>query len=140
MPSVTGDLLISAFMQAAPILAVMTQLAETLFPDLQPCYRTRVYFGLGDNGQVKIGITGRPSGRRGGEMHFTELYSVPGDRKTEDLYHDRYAAERIGRTEWFRLSDRLLIDLITECTRADRVKACETLKDLILRRLQLAAA
>lgn len=49
------------------------QIVETLFPELEPFYTTRVYFGLGVNGQVKIGITSREVARRGGEMHFTEL-------------------------------------------------------------------
>ena len=116
------------------------QVVDTLFPDLQPAYRTRVYFGLGDNTQVKIGTTGRKSGRRGGEMHFTELCAVPGDRETEDRYHAQYAAERIGRTEWFWLSDRLLMDLIVKCVQQGRVKSVETLKGIALGRLRQAAA
>ena len=113
---------------------------ETLFPDLVPFDTKRVYFGLGENGQVKIGTTGRPSGRRGGEMHFTELCSVPGGRSIEDSYHQKYAAERIGRTEWFHLSDRLALDLITACTKQGRDWAAEAVKVILLRRLQQVAA
>jgi hypothetical protein len=118
----------------------MTYIVESLFPELQPLYRTRIYFGLGDNGQLKIGITGRPSGRRGGEMHFTELCAVPGDRRIEDRHHAKYAAERIGRTEWFYLSDRLLTDVLVMCVQQGRAKSVEILKGLILGRLSVLAA
>lgn len=116
------------------------QVIDTLFPDLQPTYRTRVYFGLGDNGQLKIGITGRKDGRRGGEMHFTELCAVPGDRFVEHRYHAEYASERIGRTEWFYLSDRLLLDVIVMCVQQGRARSVATLKELALARLRQAAA
>ena len=72
----------------------MAVTTDSLFPDLEPQFLTRIYFGLGDNGQVKIGLTKRPSERRGGEMHFTELCSVPGGHLTERMYHNRYAAVR----------------------------------------------
>lgn len=114
------------------------QLQEPLFPELEPRYLSRVYFGLGQNGQVKIGITSRVDGRRGGEMHFTELCAVEGDRRVEDSYHQRYALERIGRTEWFYLSDKLLIDLITMCVTQGRSASVEVLKGLTLNRLQRA--
>lgn len=116
------------------------QAVDTLFPDLQPAYRTRVYFGLGDNGQLKIGITGRKNGRRGGEMHFTELCAVPGDRLVEQRYHSKYSAERYGRTEWFKLSDRLLVDVIVMCVQQGRTTSVETLKRIALGRLGQAAA
>jgi hypothetical protein len=116
------------------------QVVETLFPDLTPQYRARIYFGLGQNGQLKIGLTGRKDGRRGGEMHFTELCSVPGDRLTESGYHSRYADCRIGRTEWFHLTDRLLMDLLVMCVQQGRARSTEILKELILGRLSLQAA
>ena len=103
------------------------QVAESLFPDLVPQYRTRVYFGLGDSGQLKIGVTGRPSGRRGGEMHFDELCSVPGDRLVEQRYRAKYAKERIGKTEWHELSGRLLMDLVVMCVQQGRHKSVERL-------------
>lgn len=105
-------------------------IVESLFPDLEPQYRARVYFGLGDNGQVKIGITSRPSGRRGGEMHYTELCSVPGDRKVEQEYHQRYAKERCRKTEWFELSQRMLIDLILMCVQQGRTESVQRLKSV----------
>jgi hypothetical protein len=114
---------------------------ETLFPDLESPYRTRVYKGLGDcRTRVKIGLTGRAVARRGGEMHFTELCSEPGDRLVEQRYRAKYADERIGKTEWHWLSDRLLLDLIVECVQAGNVKATETLKAIVLDRLREAAA
>lgn len=115
-------------------------IAEPLIPDLVPASRSRVYFGLGENGQIKIGRTSRPSGRRGGEMHFTELCSLPGGKSVEDDYHQRYTRERIGRTEWFRLSDRLAFDLVVMCTQQGRVQSCEALKSIMLGRLKLSAA
>ena len=115
-------------------------IVETLFPELQPQYLTRVYFGLGDNGQVKIGITKRASGRRGGEMHFEELCAVPGDKKIEDQYHELYADERIGTTEWFWLSDRLLLDLIVMCVQQGRTQSADTLSGIALDRMQQRSA
>ena len=120
----------------------MTTLAPppaSLFPEWEPPFRRRVYFGLGHNGQVKIGLTARRSGRRGGEMHFDELCAVPGDRLIEQTYHDRYAAERIGRTEWFRLSDRLLMDMYVMCIKQELDMAIERLRRIIEQRLQQAA-
>jgi hypothetical protein len=117
------------------------QVLETLFPDYEPDYRTRVYFGLGhDIERVKIGITGRENGHRGGEMHFDELCCIPGDRLIEQRYHRKYAAERIGKTEWFRLSDRLLMDLIVMCVEQGRTRSVETLRGIVLQRLREAAA
>jgi hypothetical protein len=120
--------------------ARLMQIIETLFPDLEPRYTTRVYFGLGASGDVKIGITGRQNGHRGGEMHFIELCSVPGDRLTERRFHAKYAADRIGKTEWFRMSDRLLMDLIVMCVQQHHGKSVEILKGIALKRLRQAAA
>ena len=109
---------------------------DSLFPDFDSKYRARIYFGLGVNGQLKIGLTSRPNGRRGGEMHFTELCSVPGDKNLEGHYHAQYAAERLGRTEWFKLSDRLLMDVLIMCVQQGRHKLIETLKGIIRSRLR----
>ena len=116
------------------------QVVDTLFPQLEPTYKTRVYFGLGQNGQLKIGLTGRDNGRRGGEMHFTELCAERGDRIVEARYHAKYAAERIGRTEWFNLSDRLLLDVLLMCVQQGRTRSVGTLRELMLARLRQAAA
>lgn len=99
---------------------------------------SRVYFGLSNAGPplIKIGLTRRATGHRGGELHFTELCHVEGDRLTEANYHRKYAAERIGKTEWFELSDRLLMDLITMCVGQHRTPSVEILKTIIYRRLQ----
>jgi hypothetical protein len=116
-------------------------IVETLFPELQPDCLTRVYFGLGVcRTRAKIGLTGRPSGRRGGEMHFDELCADPGDRLVEQRYHDKYAEERIGSTEWFWLSDRLLLDLIVMCVQQGRHRSVEILKGIAMARLRQAAA
>ena len=73
-------------------------------------------------------------------MHFAELCSVRGGRSVEDYYHGKYAAERIGKTEWFEPSDRLLLDLIVMCTEQGRTAAAETLKMIVRTRLQKKAA
>ena len=115
-------------------------IAESLFGEQELAYRKRVYFAYGDNGQIKIGLTGRPNGHRGGEMHFLELCSVPGDRLTEHQYHAKYAAERISKTEWFSASDRLLLDILTLCAQQQRHKSVEILKEIIGSRLRQAVA
>lgn len=124
----------------------MTQ--ETLFDAQDPMFGNvtlldarRTYFGLSVcNTRIKIGISKRPSGHRGGEMHFTELCSVRGGRSMEEYYHARYAAERIAKTEWFHLSDRLAFDLIVMCIEQGRTGSAETLKAIMLGRLRKGAA
>lgn len=98
---------------------------------------TRIYFGLGACGErVKIGLTKRKSGHRGGEMWFIELCSVPGDRAVEAYFHARYAAERISKTEWFHLSDRLCMDLVAMCLGQQRTQSYEVLKGVLYTRLR----
>lgn len=105
--------------------------------DGQPPSGTRVYFGLGACGErIKIGLTKRKSGHRGGEMWFIELCSVPGNRAEEDQYHAQYATERIGQTEWFHLSDRLCMDLVAMCLGQKRTEAYEILKGVLYARLR----
>lgn len=115
-------------------------MTETLFPELVVLDARRCYFGLGENFQIKIGLTSRPSGRRGGEMHFAELCSERGGRNVENYYHGKYAAERIGKTEWFHLSDRLALDLIEMCIEQGRKASAETVKMIVRSRLRQAAA
>ena len=117
-----------------------TDTPDTLFPELVILDARRVYFGLGENFLIKIGTTSRPNGRRGGEMHFAELCSVRGGRSVESYYHGKYAAEKIGKTEWFNPSDRLLLDLIVMCTEQGRAASAETVKMIVRSRLQQAAA
>ena len=113
---------------------------EPLFDGYVILDARRVYFGLSENGLLKIGTTARKSGRRGGELHFTELCWVRGGRSVEDYYHGKYAAERIGKTEWFRLSDRLAFDMITMCIEQGRTGSAEALKSIMLGRLRKEAA
>lgn len=98
---------------------------------------TRVYFGLGACGErVKIGLTKRKSGHRGGEMWFIELCAVSGDRDDESYYHAKYAKDRIGRTEWFYLSDQLCMDLVAMCLGQKRTESYEILKGVLYARLR----
>jgi hypothetical protein len=89
--------------------------ADGMLFEMTPEYQKRVYFGYGLNGQLKIGITGRENGRRGGEMHYTELFSIPGNLELEREYHNLFAHERIGRSEWFRITPPLLVTLTELC-------------------------
>jgi Meiotically Up-regulated Gene 113 (MUG113) protein len=110
---------------------------ETLFPEIQPNTRSRCYWGLDLTGErAKCGITTRLVARRGGEVGFNELCSVPGGRSIEEEFHRKYAKERIGNSEWFRLSDRLAFDLLIMCTQQGRVKSVETLKAIMLARIR----
>lgn len=109
---------------------------DSMFPDLPMSPRSRLYWGLGASGDLKCGITKRLVARRGGEMHFKELVSVPGGRSLEEEVHQRYNAERIGRTEWFRPSNRLLTDLLVLCVQQGRVQSVHILQAIMLQRLR----
>jgi hypothetical protein len=114
---------------------------ETLFDNVVILDTRRVYFGLGIcETQIKIGTSRRPSGHRGGEMHFDELCSVRGGRSIEEYYHQKYAAERIGKSEWFRLTNRLGFDVMTMCIEQGRIASAERLKNILLKRLRTDAA
>lgn len=67
-----------------------------------------VYFAMLGN-QVKIGTTANISERFEGSMlpPTVEIWVIPGSYEQERSYHRRFAVERIRRTEWFNLSDRL---------------------------------
>ena len=116
----------------------------SLFPELDELHasrsKTRIYFGLGVNGHIKIGLTGRANGRRGGEMHFTELCSVPGGRDVERSYRAKYGYCRIGKTEWHHADDRLLMDLTVMCAEQGKTGAVLTLRNLIETRLRQRSA
>jgi len=115
---------------------------ETLFPEIVPNELGWVYFGLGLGGinLIKIGHTMRTPDHRGGEVHFNPLCCVPGSKRTERMFHRKYAAERIGKSEWFHLSDRLALDLIVMCTQQGLVKSVEILKFILAERLNQSAA
>jgi hypothetical protein len=58
--------------------------------------------------RVKIGTTANPRQRLAAIMHDDVLAFERGDRMLERRRHEQFAAERYDRTEWFRLSDRIL--------------------------------
>jgi len=121
--------------------APLFDVQDPLFENVVILDARRVYFGLSVcRTRCKIGTTSRKSGRRGGELHFAELCSVRGGRSVEEYYHQKYAAERIGKTEWFDLSDRLAFDLITMCIEQGHTGSAETLKTIMLGRLRKEAA
>jgi hypothetical protein len=110
---------------------------DTLFDLPVPSTNSRCYVGLDFLGErVKFGITIRQVARRGGEVGFNELCSIPGGRSIEQAFLQKYAEERIGDTEWCRLSDRLAFDLIIMCTQQGRVQSVEILKAIMLARIR----
>ncbi|SDG38759.1 T5orf172 domain-containing protein [Microbacterium pygmaeum] len=58
--------------------------------------------------RVKIGTTANPRQRLAAIMHEEVLAFERGDRMLERRRHAQFALERYERTEWFRLSDRIL--------------------------------
>lgn len=58
--------------------------------------------------RVKIGTTANPRQRLAAIVHDEVLAFERGDRTLERRRHGQFAAERYDRTEWFRLSDRIL--------------------------------
>ena len=70
-----------------------------------------VYYMLAKNGRVKIGFSGWPEGRRSQlQVYFGPLEILAtedGGRAKERERHDQFASTRIGRTEWFDVSDEL---------------------------------
>ena len=70
------------------------------------------YLRYGD--RVKIGTSGNPRRRVAAIWHEDLLAFERGDRRVEHRRHEQFADERFERTEWFRLSERLLahIDVV----------------------------
>jgi hypothetical protein len=58
--------------------------------------------------RVKIGTSANPRRRLAAIWHDELLAFERGDRYLEQRRHEQFAEERFDRTEWFRVSDRLL--------------------------------
>lgn len=89
---------------------------ESVAPPPPPPESFVYFIQHGDN--VKIGVSLDP-GRRAAALSLREsnvLAVISGDRKLERQLHAKFAAHRVGDTEWFTLSDeiRAYIDLYAE--------------------------
>ena len=71
-----------------------------------------VYFARRADGHIKIGFTGSVSDRMGalrrehGPLEL--LATIPGGPDVERAHHETFHAERLGSSEWFLPSERLL--------------------------------
>ena len=72
-----------------------------------PPPRVDVVYYLGYADRVKIGTTANPRQRLSALWHDDLLGFERGDRRLERRRHEQFADERLDRTEWFRLSERL---------------------------------
>jgi hypothetical protein len=66
-----------------------------------------VYFGERPDGLIKIGYSGRAQ-HRVSVQRLKLLAFAPGGRKEEKEMHERFAAQRIGKSEIFRPEPELL--------------------------------
>ncbi len=73
-----------------------------------PAPRGEVVYYVTDGCYIKIGRT-KSLRRRGGELRTQMIYSLPGGPVEEREHHRMWAANRIGSSEWFRVSEDLLL-------------------------------
>ena len=73
--------------------------------DELPPPRVDVVYYLRYADRVKIGTTANPRQRFAAIWHHDLLALERGDRHVEHRRHVQFAADRFGRTEWFRLSE-----------------------------------
>ena len=72
-----------------------------------PPPRVDVVYYLRYADRVKIGTSSNPRQRLGAIWHDDLLAFERGDRRLEHRRHVQFAEERLDRTEWFELSERL---------------------------------
>lgn len=76
-------------------------------PDIRPTTVHVVYYvRFGD--RIKIGTSGRPRQRLSAIPHDELLAFEPGDRMLEQKRHLQFAVARLGTSEWFAATPRLL--------------------------------
>ncbi|CAN5274266.1 hypothetical protein BH11ACT3_BH11ACT3_23530 [soil metagenome] len=85
---------------------------ETADGELAPP-RVDVVYYLRHGDRVKIGTTANPRQRFGALWHDEVLAFERGDRKLEQRRHAQFADDRIGRSEWFRLSEPIAVQVET---------------------------
>lgn len=89
-----------------------------------------VYYAT-DGYLIKIGLSGSPR-RRGGELRAQMLYTVPGGRFEEARHHRMWAKNRIGKSEWFRPTDDMLLWLIVNLVGEGRTKELGVVRHMVL--------
>jgi hypothetical protein len=81
--------------------------------DELPPPRVDVVYYLRYGERLKIGTSSNPRQRLAAIWHDELLAFERGDRRLEQRRHEQFALERFDRTEWFRLSSRLLAHVDT---------------------------
>lgn len=104
-----------------------------------PSTSTEVVYYATDYCNIKIGRSISPR-RRGGELKAQMLYTTPGGDFEERRHHKMWAKYRIGRSEWFRPSDELLLWLVLQLVSEGRTWELAMLRQLIAEIKGLAAA
>lgn len=66
--------------------------------------RVDVVYYLRNGDRVKIGTTANPRQRFAAIWHEEVLAFERGDRRLERRRHEQFAADRLGESEWFRLT------------------------------------
>lgn len=72
-----------------------------------PPPRLDVVYYLRYDDRVKIGTTANPRQRFAAIRHHDLLALERGDRRTEQRRHAQFGADRLGKSEWFAMSDVL---------------------------------
>lgn len=92
---------------------------------------TEVVYYATDGCNIKIGRTVSPR-RRGGELRAEMLYTVPGGDFEERRHHRMWAKQRIGKSEWFRPSDDMLLWLIVRLVGDGRSRELGIVRHMVL--------
>lgn len=82
-------------------------------------YREQVIYFIRFSDRIKIGTSGSVDSRLAGLPHDEVLGVVRGDEDGERALHQRFAAHRIGNTEWFHDHPEIR-DFITRCVANER--------------------
>ena len=70
--------------------------------------RVDVVYYLRNGARVKIGTTANPRQRFAAIWHEEVLAFERGDRRLERRRHEQFAADRLGGSEWFRLTSAIV--------------------------------
>ena len=105
-----------------------------------PQVDTEVVYYATEGCLVKIGHTSRSPRRRGGELKVDMLLTIPGGEFEERRHHRMWAKYRIGRSEWFRPGDEMLLWLATRVMGDGPSRSSAVLGQLILNLKRRAAA
>ncbi|MBW8764603.1 MAG: GIY-YIG nuclease family protein [Microbacterium sp.] len=95
--------------------------------------RVDVVYYLRNGGRVKIGTTANPRQRFAAIWHEEVMAFERGDRRLERARHEQFAADRLGGSEWFRLTPAI-------AEQADAIAAGRDPWDVYARWMSEAAA